>query len=83
MAGDAFLSRFGVEAKKFDLSMRVGASVLWLEERRKGLSHIEFLGSLCSGWLLCTVGELVRFSGSKDFIKSFRECLRVTTAKRD
>jgi hypothetical protein len=55
MVGDAFLSRFGVEAKKFDFSVREGASVLGLEERRRGLPHVAFLGSLCTGWLLSTV----------------------------
>jgi hypothetical protein len=82
MAGDAFLSRFSVEAKKFDLSMREEAFVLQLEERRKGLPHVAFLGLLCTGWLLSMMEELVHFSGSKDFIKSSREGLRVTTAQR-
>jgi hypothetical protein len=82
MAGDNFLSCCGVEAKQFDLSMREVASVLRLEERRKGFSHVAFLGSLCTGWLLSAMEELVRFSGSKDFIKSFREGLRLTIAHR-
>jgi hypothetical protein len=61
MAGDAFLSRFGVEAKKFVLSVREGAwSFVWRKGGRAFL--MLFLGSLCTGWLLSTVEELVRFS---------------------
>lgn len=77
-----FLRRFFVEAKNFKLLMEDGASILRLEERRRGFSHVAFLGSLCYVWLLSVVEELVRHSGTKDFIKSFREGLKVTIVQR-
>jgi hypothetical protein len=68
-----------VEVKKFDFSVRKGASVLCVEERRKGRSHVAFMGSLCIGWLLSMVEELVCFLGSKGFFKRFREGMSETT----
>jgi hypothetical protein len=76
------LRRFSMEAKKFELLVGEGASVLRLEERRRGFSHVAFLGALCTGWLSSTVEELVRNSGSTDFIKSFREGSKVSIAQR-
>jgi hypothetical protein len=75
-----FLRRFLVEAKKIELSVGEGASVLRLEERRKGLSNVAFLGLLCIGWLSSTVEDLLCDSGSKDFTK--REGSRVSIAQR-
>jgi hypothetical protein len=69
----AFLRRFYVEAKSFELSVGEGASVLRLEEKRKGLSNVLCLGSLGVGWLASTVENLVAEPGSKEFVKSLRE----------
>jgi hypothetical protein len=49
----AFLRRFFVEAKNFELSVGEGASVLRLEEKRKGLSNVLYVW-VCwalGGWL--------------------------------
>jgi hypothetical protein len=67
-----------VEAKK----LREGSSILRLEERQRGNSHVAFLGSLCYGWLSSTMEELVCDSNSKDFIKSFKEGSKVTIIQR-
>jgi hypothetical protein len=62
LARDGSFETF-VEAKKFELSVGEGASMLRLEERRRGFSHLMFLAALCSGWLSSTVEELVCNSG--------------------
>jgi len=64
---------FFVEAKTFMFSIVKGASVLRLEERRRGFSGVVFLGSQCTAWLASTVVELTRLPSAKEFIKSFRE----------
>lgn len=71
-----------METTKFDFLVRKEASVLRVEERRKGRSHVVFMGSLCIGWLLSMVEELVRFLGSKDFFKRFREGMRDYRSER-
>jgi hypothetical protein len=79
----AFLRRFFVEAKSFELSVGEGASVLRLEEKRKGLSNVLCLGLLGVGWLASTVENLVAELGSKVFAKSFREGPKKFIAQRN
>jgi hypothetical protein len=79
----AFLRRFFVEAKNFELSVGEGASVLRLEEKRKGISNVLCLGLLGVGWLVATVENLVAELDSKAFVKSFREGSKKFIAQRD
>jgi hypothetical protein len=70
-------------AKEFEISAGEGSSVLRLQEKRKGYSHVAFLGSSCTtGWLSSSAKGVVCNSDSKDFIKSFREGSKVTIAQR-
>lgn len=50
-----------------------GASVLRLEERRRGLPHVVFMGKLCFEWMRFKVEALVHNTEVKKFIHSFRE----------
>jgi hypothetical protein len=51
---------FTVQAKSFEFSVVEGASVLRVEERRKGFSGVVYLGPLCTAWLASTLEELLR-----------------------
>lgn len=62
-----------MEAKTFVLSVVEGASVMRLEERRKGISGVVFLGTQCIAWLVSKVEELSLLSEDTEFVKSFRE----------
>jgi hypothetical protein len=81
-AGDGLSAAFCCGGQKARAFGGGRSSVLRLEERRRGFSHVAFLGSLCSGWLSSTMEELVRNTDSKDFIKSFREGSKVTIVQR-
>jgi hypothetical protein len=61
-----------VESKTFVFSVREGASVVRVEERRRRFSGLVLLGAQSCGWLLSTLESVLRFSG-KDFVRSFRE----------
>jgi hypothetical protein len=54
-----FVSWLHVEAKTFEFLVADGAFILWLEERRRGLSCVVFMGKLCIGWLRIIVEVLV------------------------
>jgi hypothetical protein len=69
--------RFVVEAKDFIFSAKFGISELRLEEKMKYFSRVVVLGSLCSAWLVATVKEALKSLGVEDFVKSFREDLKV------
>lgn len=77
-----FVSQFHVEAKTFEFSVVNGASVLRLEERRRGLSSVMFLGKLCIDWLITMVEALVRNLEASKFIKSFQEGSKAFLAQR-
>lgn len=64
---------FFVEAKTFVFSVVEGASVLRVEERRKGFSGVVYLGTQCIAWLASKVEELSRLPAGNEFIRSFRE----------
>lgn len=68
--------RFFVEPKSFEFSMMEGASMLRVEEMRKGFSSVVYLGPLCTTRLASTM-ELLWCLGVEDFIKSFREGSKV------
>lgn len=65
-----FASWLHVEAKTFEFSV---ADVLQLEESRRGLSCVVFMGKLCVEWLRFKVEALVRNTKVKKFIHSFRD----------
>jgi hypothetical protein len=64
--------RFVVEAKEFLLSVKVGSSVIRLEEKIKSFLGVATLGSLCSAWLVDKMKEVLRSLGIEDFVKSGR-----------
>jgi hypothetical protein len=77
-----FVRRFYLEAKTFELLVVEGASVLRLEERRKGLSCVAFLELMYTTWLKSMMEELVCISVKNEFIKSFSEESKVFIAQR-
>jgi hypothetical protein len=62
-----------LKQKLFEFSVVDGASVLRLEERRRGLPHKVFMGNLCFEWMRFKVEVLVHNTEVKKFIHSFRE----------
>jgi hypothetical protein len=68
--------RFLVESKSFVLSVLDGASVLRVEEKRKGFFSEVLLSNQCTVWLASTMGVLLGFPGYKEFVKS---CVEVET----
>jgi len=63
---------FSVEAKYFSFSVKSEGSDLCLEERRKGLCGVIFLGVQASAWLLATIEEAMMASG-RGLVKYFWE----------
>jgi hypothetical protein len=53
--------RFLVELKYFVLSILDGASVLWVEEKRKGFFGEVLLSNHCTAWLALTMEVLLGF----------------------
>jgi hypothetical protein len=74
--------RFVVEAKEFLFSVKLGFSILRLEEKRKSFLGVVVLGSLCSAWLVDTVKEALKSPGIMDFVKSFREESKLVIVRR-
>jgi hypothetical protein len=74
--------RFLVESKSFVLSVLDGASVLWMEEKRKGFFGEVLLSNQCTIWLAATMETLLGFPGDKEFFKSFREGTKVLIVRR-
>jgi hypothetical protein len=70
-------SRFLVEAKSFVLSILDGASILQVKEKREGFFGEIPLSNQCTDWLSSTMEALFGFPGGKEFVKSFREGLKV------
>jgi hypothetical protein len=64
---------FSVEAKGFSFSVKIEASELCLEERRKGFCGFISLGLQCSAWLMAIVEEALKATVKEDFVKYFRE----------
>jgi hypothetical protein len=71
-----------VEAKTFIFLVVEGASVVRVEERRRSFSRLVFLGACSLVWLVSTMENLLRFSGDKEFVKSFREGSKVLIVRR-
>jgi hypothetical protein len=74
--------RFFVEAKSFVLSVREGEPVVRLEERRKGFAGSVILGVQCTGWLVSMVEVVLRNPGVEEFVKSYREGLKMLLVRR-
>jgi len=74
-------NRFFVEAKSFIFSVAERSFELRVAEKRKGFSGWIRLGSGCVAWLLSMVEEVLQNPGF-DFVKSFREGLKVTIVRR-
>jgi hypothetical protein len=70
-----------VESKTFVFSVREGASVVRVEERRGRFSGRVLLGAQSCGWLLSTLESVLRFIG-KDFVRSFRDGSKVFIVRR-
>jgi hypothetical protein len=66
-------SRFFMEAKAFSLSVEKGKLEFSVEERRKGLLGVVFLGTWCVAWLIVMVEKVLRFTGDEDFVKYTQE----------
>jgi len=73
--------RFLVEAKAFVFSVIEGASVLRVEESRKFYSGAVLLSNQCIEWLVPTMEVLMGGHGLSDFVKSFREGVKVTIVR--
>ena len=73
---------FLVEAKAFSFLAKARRLELRLEERRKGFAGFILLGLQCSIWLVATVEDALMFPGKKDFVKSFREYVKVLMVRR-
>jgi hypothetical protein len=69
--------RFLVESKSFVLSILDGASMLRVEEKRKGFFGEVLLSNQYIAWLALTMEVLLGFLGDKEFVKSFREGTKV------
>jgi len=66
-----------VDAKAFVFSVKEGEAVVRLEERRRGFAGFVVFGVQCTGWLVAMVDMVLRYLDVKDFIKCFREGLKV------
>jgi hypothetical protein len=55
------MERRFLEAKSFVFSVHDGASVLWMEEKRKDFSGEVLLSNKCTEWLVLTMEELMGF----------------------
>jgi hypothetical protein len=69
--------RFLVESKSFTLSVLEGASVLRVEEKRKGFLGTVVLSLQSSNWLAMMIESLLGFPEDEDFIKSYMEGSKV------
>jgi hypothetical protein len=74
--------RFLVESKSFSLSMLEGASVLRVEEKRKGFLGAVVLSLQSSNWLATMIESLLGFPEDEDFIKSYREGSKVLIIRK-
>lgn len=72
-----------MESKTFEFSVMDGSLVLRLEERRRGLSCVLSLSTMCIDWLSLTVEELMQCDAANDFFRSFHEGPKVVTGVRD
>jgi hypothetical protein len=73
---------FIVESKSFTFSVLGGASTLRVEEKRKYFLGVVILNSQSSEWLTSTLEVLLGFPEEQDFVKSFKEGLKVLIAQR-
>jgi hypothetical protein len=64
------------------LSVLDGASVLQVEEKRKGFFGEVLLSNHCTVWLASTMEVLLGFPRDKEFVKSFREGTKVLIVLR-
>lgn len=53
-----------------------------LEERRRNYAGSMMLGAQCINWVVSTMEAMLRNSEVKDFVKSFREDLKVLMVRR-
>jgi hypothetical protein len=74
--------RFLVESKSFVPLVLDGASVLRVEEKRKGFLGEILLSNQCTAWLASTMDVLLGFPGDKEFVKSFTEGMKVLIMRR-
>lgn len=74
-----FVSWLHVEAKTFEFLVVDGASILQLEERRRGLSHVVFVGKLCTGWLRIIVEALVCNTELLEFVNRLERAPRLSS----
>jgi hypothetical protein len=74
--------RFLVESKSFVFLVLDGASVLRVEEKRKGFFNEVLLSNQCTIWLALTMEILLGFPGDKEFVKSFRDGTKVLIVRR-
>jgi hypothetical protein len=74
--------RFLVESKSFVLSILDGASMLRVEEKRKGFFGEVLLSNQYIAWLALTMEVLLGFPRDKEFVKSFREGTKVLILRR-
>jgi hypothetical protein len=74
--------RFLVESKSFALSVLEGASVLRVEEKRKGFLGAVVLSLQSSNWLATMIESLLGFPEDEDFIKSYREGSKVLIIRK-
>jgi len=73
---------FIVESKTFVFSVPDGASMLRVGEKRKSFSGEIIISSQCSEWLATMLEILLGHPEDQDFIKSFKEGLKILIARR-
>jgi hypothetical protein len=73
---------FIVESKIFVFLVLDGASMLRVGEKRKSFSGEIIVSSQCSEWLVSTLEILLGHPEDQDFIRSFREWLKILIAQR-